>query len=342
MALTFDDVCQAAERIAPFAVHTPILTSPALDAVMGCRVYMKLENQQRIGAFKFRGAYNAMAQVDRVAFPGGVVACSSGNHAQGVAEAARILGMSALIIMPNDAPRVKVEGVLRAGGEIVAYDRETDDRNAMATAFATERKAAFIPPYDHVHVMAGQGTAALELVTDLAAQDVTLDALLVPASGGGLISGCATALEALSPQTQLISVEPEGFDDLARSLKQGSRVTNSRTGGSVCDALLSPTPGALTFPICAARLSHGVSVSDDAALAAMVFAFRTLKIVTEPGGSIALAALLSGAYAPDADRAIGLIISGGNVDPELLTDALGAHPVADLGAGVPFSNRANL
>lgn len=321
---TYDDVRAAAERLGPLVVHTPLIEHPALNDRTGGRVLLKPEVQQRLGSFKFRGAYNAISQLDRARFPGGVVACSSGNHAQGVAAAAMICGLSSLILMPNDAPQLKVERTRRYGGEVVNYDRKTEDREAIARALCAERKAAYIPPFDHPDVIAGQGTAGLELIEQAKAMNAVLDAVLAPCSGGGLVTGIALAVKQHSPATEVYSVEPAGFDDLARSLQSGSRERNAQFTGSICDALLVPTPGEITFALAKQTLAGGVAVSDDEVRAAMRFAFEELKLVVEPGGAVALAAVLSGKV-PAFGRTVACVLSGGNVDPALFAEIVQAN-----------------
>jgi len=321
---TYDDVLAAAERLRPLVVHTPLIEHPALNDRTGGRVLLKPEVQQRLGSFKFRGAYNAISQLDRARFPGGVVACSSGNHAQGVAAAAMICGLSSLIVMPNDAPQLKVDRTRRYGGEVVTYDRKTEDRDAIARALCAERKAAYIPPFDHPDVIAGQGTAGLELIEQAKAMNAVLDAVLAPCSGGGLVTGIALAVKQHSPATEVYSVEPAGFDDLARSLQSGSRERNAQFTGSICDALLVPTPGEITFALAKQNLAGGVAVSDDEVRAAMRFAFEELKLVVEPGGAVALAAVLSGKV-PAFGRTVACVLSGGNVDPALFAEIVQAN-----------------
>jgi len=311
----FDDVLAARRRIAGLAVHTPTLESPILNARVGARVLLKAETLQRTGAFKFRGAHNCISQIDKAAWPGGVVACSSGNHAQGVAEAARLAGLPATIVMPRDAPALKLARTRRAGAEIVLFDRDTEDREAIACKLCGERGALYVPPYDHPDIITGQGTAGLELHEQAAAMDARLSAVLVPASGGGLASGVALAVKHLAPDCAVYSVEPEGFDDYARSLASGKRERNARLSGSICDSLLIGQPGEITFALSKALIAGGVVVSDDEARAAMRFAFEELKLVVEPGGAVGLAALLSGRFQPPGDGAVGVILSGGNVDP---------------------------
>ncbi|MGH6720306.1 MAG: threonine ammonia-lyase, partial [Alphaproteobacteria bacterium] len=271
--------------------------------------------------FKFRGAYNAIGLLDGRARANGVVAFSSGNHAQGVAAAALRHGTSAVIVMPADAPAVKREGTLSWGARIVAYDRTADDREAIARRIADDEGRAMIAPYDDAAIIAGQGTVGLELAAQAAQAGARLDAVLVPCGGGGLVAGCAIALRATSPGTAVYAVEPEGFDDTARSLAAGNRQGVRPGAASIADALLAPMPGALTFRINRALLAGGLAVADRAMLAAMAAAFRHLKIVIEPGGAVALAAVLSGAF--DArGKTVAVVASGGNVDPATFVRAL--------------------
>ncbi len=318
---TYDDVLAAAGRIAGLAVRTPLIEHPALNDRTSARVLLKPEILQRVGAFKFRGAYNAISQVDRGRCPGGIVACSSGNHAQGVAAAAMICGMSAAVVMPRDAPELKVARTRRYGAEVIAYDRETEDRDAIARALCAERNAAFIPPFDHADVIAGQGTVGLELMQQAEALGVTPDVVIAPAAGGGLVTGIALAVRHLGPATEVYSAEPAGFDDLARSLASGRRERNAQLSGSICDALLVATPGELTFEIGRQTLAGGVAVTDEEVRAAMRFAFAELKLVVEPGGAAALAAVLSGKL-PVFGRTVVCVLSGGNVDPALFAEII--------------------
>ncbi|MEU1520403.1 threo-3-hydroxy-L-aspartate ammonia-lyase [Streptomyces sp. NPDC005811] len=306
--LTLDDVRDAAVRLRGVALRTPVLRSRTLDAAVGAEVFLKCENFQRVGAFKFRGAYNAVSRLPPGQLARGVAAYSSGNHAQAVALAARELGTTAVIVMPEDAPRSKRAATEGYGAEIVTYDRYTGDREAVARALAAERGLALIPPYDHPHVMAGQGTAALELLDEVD----DLDALLVPVGGGGLIAGSATAAKGLRPGIRIVGVEPEAGDDTRRSLEAGRRI-EIPVPHTIADGQALSTPGELTFRV-NRRLVDGIAlVSDDEIRAAMRFAFERLKIVVEPSGATPLAALLAGrAGAPG--RRVGVIVSGGNVD----------------------------
>ncbi len=317
----FSDVLAARSRLEGHAVITPLLRSEALDALTGGRILLKPECLQRTGTFKFRGAFNRLSMIPEADRSRGVVACSSGNHAQGVAEAARILGMPATIVMPSDAPALKRQRTEASGATVIAYDRETEDREAIAAQLCSERGATLVHPYDDAGVMAGQGTAGAELVEQAAAFGMVPDVVLTPCGGGGLTAGLALALQELAPGAELGTVEPEGFDDTARSLAAHERLANERAGGSVCDALLSPMPGKLTFRINEPRLSHALVVSDAEALAAVAFAFRELKLVVEPGGAVALAAVLS-RHLPVAGRTVALVLSGGNVEPAMMARAL--------------------
>ncbi|AXS41250.1 threonine/serine dehydratase [Breoghania sp. L-A4] len=317
----FSDVQAARARIAGHAVVTPLLRSDALDALTGGRILLKPECLQRTGTFKFRGAFNRLSMIEDADRPRGVVACSSGNHAQGVAEAARMLGMPATIVMPSDAPEMKRLRTEASGATVIAYDRESEDREAIAATLCSESGATLVHPYDDAGVMAGQGTAGLELIEQAGAMGMVPDEVLTPCGGGGLTAGLALALEGLSPNTRLCSVEPEGFEDTARSLAAHRRLGNERAGGSVCDALLSPMPGTLTFQINEKRLSQGLAVSDAEALAAVAYAFRELKLVLEPGGAVALAAVLSGHF-PVEGKTVAVVLSGGNIEPAMMARAL--------------------
>ncbi|MFE0848408.1 threo-3-hydroxy-L-aspartate ammonia-lyase [Streptomyces rochei] len=315
--VTFVDVRDAAARLDGVAHRTPVLTSRALDALVGAETFVKCENFQRVGAFKFRGAYNAGSRLSAGQLAKGIAAYSSGNHAQAVALAARELGTTAVVLMPEDAPRAKREATAGYGAEIVTYDRYTQDRTALGEALAEERGLALIPPYDHPHVIAGQGTAALELLEETG----PLDALVVPVGGGGLIAGSATAAKALHPGIQVIGVEPEAGDDTKRSLDSGARVTIP-VPRTIADGQALPTPGELTFSLNRRLVDAITLVSDDEIVAAMRFAFERLKIVLEPSGATALAALLAGRPEP-RPRRIGVIASGGNVDAGRFAELIG-------------------
>ncbi len=317
----FDDVVDAAGRLRAEAWETPLVRSDALDAAAGGRVFVKAECLQRTGSFKFRGAYNRLSRLGADERRSGVVAFSSGNHGQGVAAAARLLGLPAAIVMPSDAPRMKLEATAAQGAEIVLYDRRTQSREPIAQALAEARGAVLVPSFDDFHVIAGQGTVGLEAARRLQALGAPADLLLCPASGGGLIAGIGLAFETLSPATRLYAVEPEGFEDHRLSLERGERTRVQGAHASVCDALLAPEPGEMTFALNQPRLSGAVAVSDPEALSAMAFAFRHLKLVLEPGGAVALAAALAGRPALQG-RTVLVIASGGNVDAELYARAV--------------------
>ncbi|WP_310540218.1 threonine/serine dehydratase [Phenylobacterium sp.] len=322
MTVTLADIQAAAARIHGHAVETPLIESPALNDRLGRRVLIKPETLQRVGAFKFRGAYNRLAQLDDAQRKAGVVAFSSGNHAQGVALAARLLGVAALIVMPADAPSVKVEATRGYGAEVRLYDRLTEDRVAIAAEIAAQRGAVVVPAFDDLDIIAGQGTVGLELVNQARALGVGFDVVVSPVGGGGLMAGISTAVKALSPRTALVGVEPEGFEDTLRSLQAGARQTLRPTTRSLCDALESPAPGELTFPILQQTVADIAVVSDAEVAAAMRYAFFNLKLVVEPGGAVGLAALLSGKVKAWGDGTTGLVLSGGNVDPALFAEVL--------------------
>lgn len=314
---TYEGVVDAARQIAPACVRTPLLELPALNEAVGGRVMMKAETFQVAGAFKFRGAYNRISRLDADERARGVVAFSSGNHAQGVAAAAKTVGTHAIIVMPADSPKVKVEGVRSFGGEVRFYDRWNESREEIGAAIAKERGSILVPPFDDPYIIEGQGTCALELLQDA---DGPIDQFLCGASGGGLIAGINLVMADRSPKTAVHVVEPEDFDDTRRSLQSGQRTGHPQGRPSICDALMSPMPGELTFPI-NQRLSGAITVSDAQVCEAMRFAFRWLKLVIEPGGAVSLAALLSGKI--DAkDKTTAIILSGGNVDPDQFADII--------------------
>jgi threo-3-hydroxy-L-aspartate ammonia-lyase len=305
--ITLDDVRAAAERLRGVAHRTPALTSRTLDGRTGGHVVCKAESFQRGGAFKLRGAYNAMASLDEPALRRGVAAFSSGNHAQAVAIAAGLLGTSATIVMPTDTPPAKLAATRGYGAEVVLYDRYTQDREALGRALAAERGLTLIPPYEHDDVMAGQGTVALELLTE----HPDLDVLLVPVGGGGLIAGCATAAKGLRGDLLVVGVEPEAGDDTRRSLAAGERV-RIPVPRTIADGQQAEIPGALTFEVNRRLVDEIVVVSDEEILEAMAFAFDRMKIVLEPSGASALAAVLAGRFDVSGRRA-GVVLSGGNV-----------------------------
>ena len=319
--LTVADVEEAARTIAGTAVETPLLEIPDLGRRTGSRVFVKCEMLQRTGSFKFRGAYNRLSQLRAEGRARGVVAFSSGNHGQAVAAAAALLGVRATIVMPSDAPAVKLARARAFGADVVLYDRLTEDRASLAGRIADEQGAELTPPYDDLGVMAGQGTIGLELCREAERIGDRLDAVLVPCGGGGLTAGIATAVHALSPATRVVVVEPESFDDTARSLAAGRRLANATAAGSICDSLLTPTPGKLTFEINRRHVEAAIAVSDDEVRAAMAYAFSELRLVIEPGGAVALAAILAGRW-PRSAGVAALVLSGGNVDPSIFATIL--------------------
>jgi threo-3-hydroxy-L-aspartate ammonia-lyase len=311
-SISFDDVLAARERLRGVAHITPVITSHTLDAQAGRAVFLKCENLQRGGAFKFRGAYNTISQLAPAKRERGVIAFSSGNHAQGVALAARLLGAPAAICMPSDAPAVKVAATRGYGAEVIFYDRQKDDRDALARGIAQQRGMTLVPPYDDLRIMAGAGTAALELIEEVA----DLDAVLVPIGGGGLIAGSAVAIHGASPNTRVFGVEPAGADDTLRSLRAGERI-GIAPPSTIADGLRVAKPGALTFPVVQRHVENILVVTDEEILEAVRFALLRLKLVIEPSGAVPLAALLSGRLPAGAGR-VGVIISGGNIDPPVL------------------------
>src|SRR6266852_6285800 len=310
------DIDAAARVLVPFAVRTPLLSPPVLNERVGTRVFLKPEMLQRTGSFKFRGAFNKLSSIPLSSRGGGVVAFSSGNHAQGVAAAAQILNMQATIVMPADAPLSKRERTKAYGAEVVLYDRDGEDREANARDIAAKRGATLVRPYDDPLVIAGQGTVGREIAEDMAALGLTPDIVVAPASGGGLIAGVATAVNARFPQAILMSGEPEGFDDHARSLRAGKREPHGAQGRTICDALMASIPGEITFAINSQLLTQGVTATDAEVGAAVGFAYRELKLVVEPGGAVGLAALLAGRIDIRGKNVV-IVLSGGNVDADL-------------------------
>ena len=320
---TLDDIEDARRRLAGEAAVTPLLESSLLNEAMGGRILFKPECLQRTGSFKFRGAWNFISRLGPEARRGGVVAYSSGNHAQGVAAAAALRQLPAVIVMPEDTPEIKKANTRAYGAEIVTYDRASQSREEIARAIAEERGAVIVPPYEHRHIIAGQGTAGLEFVEQAAAHGCSLDALLTPTSGGGLTAGLALAIAGTSPGTAVHCVEPDAFDDHRRSLASGRRERNPAATGSICDALMAEQPGELTFAINRRLVGGGFAVSEDEVCHAMRQAFSLLKLVVEPGGAVALAAVLAGRIEV-AGRTTGVVLSGGNVDPGLYARVLAA------------------
>ena len=320
-AVATRDIEAAATRLAGVAVRTPVLESPLLNRRLGFRLLIKAESLQLTGSFKFRGAYNAIAQLDAAARQAGVIAYSSGNHAQGVAAAASLLAVPATIVMPSDAPQIKICNTRAWGANVVLYDRASENREAIGERIAGESGAALVRPYDEPQVIAGQGTIGLETVQQLKELGVTPAAVVVPCGGGGLGSGIALALSVHWPGIPVWTVEPADFDDTARSLAASRRVAVKSGGTSICDALLAPMPGRLTFPILKGLGVRGLAVTDESVRRAMSCAFRDFKLVVEPGGAVALAAALDGAFEAPQEPVL-CVCSGGNVDPILFADVL--------------------
>jgi threonine dehydratase len=316
------DIDAAARVIAPFAVRTPLLSPPVLCERAGTKVFLKPEMLQRTGSFKFRGAFNKLSSIPQSARGGGVVAFSSGNHAQGVAAAAKILNMQATIVMPSDAPLSKRERTKAYGAEVVLYDRDREDREAIAGGIASKHGATLVRPYDDPFVIAGQGTVGREIAEDMAALGIAPDIVVAPVSGGGLIAGVATAIKARYPQAMVMSGEPEGFDDHARSLRAGKREPHRAEGRTICDALMASIPGEITFAINSRLLTQGLIASDAEVKTAVEFAFRELKLVVEPGGAVGLAALLAGRI-DSSGKNVVIVLSGGNVDADMFAKLIG-------------------
>jgi threonine dehydratase len=323
---TIADVADAYVRLRDWVVDTPVLESDALNRRIGTRVLFKAECLQHGGSFKIRGALNRILQLSHAERGAGVVAFSSGNHAQAVALAAQWLGIRATIVMPADAPQTKLAGTRARGAEVVLYDRERENREQIASDIAAQRGAALVPPFDHAHVIAGQGTAALELARSARERHVELDALYVPCSGGGLVAGCALAIKSVFASCAVYAVEPEGYTDMADSLAAGERRVLAAQPPTICDGLRAPMPGAITFAINRRELAGAAAVGDDAVREAMALAAEHLKLVVEPSGAAALAALVR--QPPRARQCVGVILSGGNVDPEMLASALTVRPPA--------------
>lgn len=319
---TAADVDAAAQRLAGRIQRTPLLEFPLLSAKLGFRLLVKAETLQVTGSFKFRGASNCLlAAREKDPSLKAVVAFSSGNHAQGVAAAAQMLDLKATIVMPSDAPRIKVENTKGFGAAVVSYDRYTEDREAIAKEIAARDNALIVPPFDHPHVIAGQGTSGREICEQMAERGLVPDAVLAPCSGGGLIAGIALAVKARYPNAQIYATEPKDFDDLGRSLKAGERLRNEPGPNSICDALLSPIPGEITFPIHIKLLAGAFAVSDEQVLDAMNLALRQMKLVIEPGGATSLAAIVAERKS-FAGKNVVVVSSGGNADPEMIERAL--------------------
>ncbi len=321
---TIDDVRAAADRIRGAAVRTPLLESPAVNARLGGRLLVKAESLQRTGSFKFRGAYNKLSQLSPEQLAAGVVTFSSGNHAQGIAAVAQLLGVPATIIMPTDAPRIKVENTKAYGAEILSYDRDSVDREAVAREVAENQGATLISPFDDPEIIAGQGTVGLEIAAQAHEVDAAVDLVLVPCGGGGLVSGVALAIAAESQKTAVYAVEPTGFDCMTRSLAAGEPEGNIAGAQSICDALQPSRAGIYTLALCQKHLAGGIALDDAAALRAMRVAFSEFKLVVEPGGSIALAAALE-QDVPVEGRTVAVVCSGGNVDSSVFASAISCY-----------------
>ncbi|MBK17407.1 MAG: pyridoxal-5'-phosphate-dependent protein [Rhodospirillaceae bacterium] len=318
---SFEDILTAAQRLEGYARRTPLIESNAASVQSKARAFLKVETLQHTGSFKFRGAFNLISQLSEQEKSNGVVAYSSGNHAQAVAMVAGLHNIEATIVMPSDAPAIKIETTERFGAKTVLYDRRTEVREEIASLIVDDSGAALVPPYDHPHTIAGQGTVGLEIVDQLAECDCIPDVVLVPCSGGGLVAGVAMAIRNKFPKTKVYAVEPNGFDDTARSLANNKRQMIEKDSDSICDALLVPIPGKITFEINKRELGGGLVVTDDAVLAAMAFAFRHEKLILEPGGAIALAALLDPSNEFSGLNAV-VVLSGGNVDSAIFKTAI--------------------
>lgn len=314
---SFEGVRDAARQLDGVAVRTPLIESPALNERLGGRVLLKAENLQRAGAFKFRGAYNRISRLDPDELRRGVVAYSSGNHAQAVACAARMMGTSAVIVMPADSPKVKVEGVIAFGGEVRMYDRYAESREAIGEEIARTKGSVLVRPFDDPFVIEGQGTIGLEIVEQAGETGTTVEQLVCGASGGGLIAGINLSMAALAPEAPVVAVEPRDYNDFQLSIAAGERLTHAPARGTICDALMTDRPGELTFPI-NRRVDRVETVSDAEVAEAVRYAFRTLKLVAEPGGAVSLAALLAGKIEA-RDRTTAIVLSGGNIDPGLFS-----------------------
>ena len=322
LAISAADVREAARRLSSVAVRTPLLEYASLNERAGARVLVKFEGAQHAGSFKFRGAYNRLSRLTPDERRAGVVAWSSGNHAQGVAAAARVVGTKATIVMPSDAPAIKLANTRALGAEVVLYDRQTQSREEIATALSRGRGAVLVPSFDDPFIIAGQGTVGLEALEDARAMGADPRRVLVCCGGGGLVAGIATAVRDVDPRIAVHSVEPADFDDTARSLHSGRREDVAAGAASICDALLAPSPGKLTFPINRALLSEGLTVTDAQVREAMRFAFASMKLVVEPGGAVALAAVLAGRCPTVDDGDLLVIVSGSNVDPDLFSEII--------------------
>ncbi len=318
---TYDDILSAAKTINGEAVRTPLLRNDALDKVTGCKVYIKPENLQRTGSFKFRGAYNAISKLNDKERERGILANSSGNHAQGIGDASRMFGCASTIVMPADAPVMKVERTKSYDAKVIHFDRAKEDRDVVLARVEKETGGVIVHPYNNAMVIAGQGTVGLEIAEDIMALDGELDRVIACTGGGGLTAGVALAINHHFPDAKIYSSEPERFEDYKRSLKSGKLERNATTAGSICDAIIAPTPGSVGFEVNKNLLHSGLVVSDEEALTAIKFAYEELKLVVEPGGAVALAAVLK--YGKEwAGETVTIILSGGNVDPDIFVRAI--------------------
>lgn len=311
---TYNDICKARENLHEKAIYTPLIENAELNHITGGRIFLKAEVLQHTGSFKFRGAYNFICTLSKKQKEQGLLTFSSGNHAQGVAYASMLLNAKATIIMPSDAPEIKIENTRSYGAKVILYDRFNEDREAIGAEIINSTGALLIPPYDHPLIIAGQGTCGTEIIEQLLDKGVIPDAMVSCFGGGGLTSGIALAVKEKSKSTKIYSAEPLGFDDMSRSLEAGKRLSNDPKARSICDAVLTPTPGKIPFSLCSELLEEGLVVTDQEVKAAVKFAFKTLKLVVEPGGAVALAAVLHNKL-PTKKKAIALTLSGGNVDP---------------------------
>lgn len=325
MSISLGEIEKAAQRLQAVVIRTPLLNSAALDERLDARVFIKPECLQHIGAFKFRGAYNRLCQLSEQERALGVVAFSSGNHAQGVAYAAKLLGMSATIVMPSDAPKIKLENTKHLGATVRLYDRDTESRVQIAAEISTGSGATLVPAFDDEDIINGQGTCGLEIMQQLQQSEVPVDAILVPVGGGGLLAGTSTAIKALSPNCKVVAVEPENYDDHLQSKLAGHRVKIDPQTSTACDALMATIPGEMTWAVNSKTVDDFLVVTEDEVKHAISFAFRYLKLVVEPGGVVPLAALLSNKI-DITGQTVSIILSGGNIDAESYAHCLKKYP----------------
>ncbi|MBL4666826.1 MAG: threonine/serine dehydratase [Sneathiella sp.] len=318
---TFGSVCNAAETLKGHAIQTPLLESPALNDLLGCRLFLKSEMLQKTGSFKFRGAFNAISNLTKMQKENGVFAYSSGNHAQGIALAAKMMGVKATILMPEDTPAIKISNTKGYGAKVLIYDRYTESREEIGAEISRKNNLTLIKPYDNKDVISGQGTVGLEIIAQLAEHGLKADCIAAPCGGGGLLSGISLAVATDSPGTQIFAAEPEHFDDTSRSLAAGERLGNKGDHKTMCDAIMTPMPGELTFPILNQIQAQGLVVSESEVAAAVRAAYHHFKVVIEPGGAVALAAYLSGKTEIEG-KIVVAVGSGGNIDPVLFARLL--------------------